>query len=92
MKRTEKIIVDLKIKKYDVIRLKQLDTTKLEFQILDNGEIVNLKNKTANIIFYKPSKSIVIQVCEVDSNNQVISVVLKPDCVRLSGKAKLKLK
>ena len=36
MKREEAVIVDLKVKDYDIIKLKQLDTTKLTFKILDN--------------------------------------------------------
>lgn len=57
MKREEVIIVDLKVKDYSSIRLKQLDTTKLKFKILDNSLAVDLANKTAKIIFTKPRRN-----------------------------------
>lgn len=56
MKREETIIVDLKVKDYDILRLKQLDTTKLKFKILDNSVEISLSNKTARIIFKKPNR------------------------------------
>lgn len=57
MKREETITVDFKVKDYSSIRLKQLDTTKLIFRILDNSLAVDLANKTARIIFKKPRRN-----------------------------------
>lgn len=57
MKREEAVIVDLKVKDYDIIKLKQLDTTKLTFKILDNSTEVALNGKTARIIFKKPNRT-----------------------------------
>lgn len=57
MKREETIIVDLKVKDYDILKLKQLDTTKLTFKILDNSTEVNLSSKNARLIFKKPNRT-----------------------------------
>ncbi len=56
MKREEIITVDLKVKDYDILKIKQLDTTKLTFKILDNSTEVNLNNQTARLIFKKPNR------------------------------------
>lgn len=92
MKRSEKIIVDLKTKNYDEIRLKQLDTTELEFKILDNSIDVDLSAITsADIVFSRPDKTIVIQECTIDSENNTIKVVLLENCLRVYGKAKIEV-
>ena len=91
MKRTEEIIIDVKVKSYDVIRLKQLDSTELIFKILDNGQAIDLTKKTASIIFAKPNKSIVIQDCIVDTEDNTVKVVLMTDCVRKYGAAKIEV-
>ena len=92
MKRSEKIIVDLKTKNYDEIRLKQLDTTELEFKILDNSIDVDLSSITsADIVFSRPDKTIVIQECTIDSENNTIKVVLLENCLRVYGKAKIEV-
>lgn len=89
MKRIEKIIVDLKNKTYDMLKLKQLDTTELKFKILDNSLEVDLSNLTAEIIFKKPNGLVVIQGCTVEEDT--IRVVLIEDCLRISGKATMEI-
>ncbi len=91
MRRNETITVDFKIKDYDQIRLKQLDTTELVFKILDNGNAVDLNNKTAQIIFTRPDRKIVIQDCTVSSAEKKINIILSENCVKVSGLAKIEL-
>lgn len=92
MKRNEKIIVDLKVKDYDEIKLKQLDTTELEFKILDNSLEVDLSDlSSSDIVFTKPDKTIVIQECTIDAENNSIKVVLLESCLRIPGKAKIEV-
>ena len=57
MKRSETLIVDLKVKSYDTIKLKQLDTTELNFKVLDNSSEIDLSAFTANLIFKKPNRA-----------------------------------
>lgn len=89
MKRSEMIIIDLKVKSYDTIRLKQLDTTELNFKILDNSLEIDLSELTAEIIFKKPNGLVIIQECSIQEN--LISVTLIDDCVRMSGEAGIEI-
>lgn len=92
MKRNEKIIVDLKVKDYDEIKLKQLDTTELEFKILYNSLEVDLSDlSSSDIVFTKPDKTIVIQECTIDAEDNLIKVTLLENCLRIPGKAKIEV-
>lgn len=89
MKRTEILTIDLKVKNYDEIKLKQLDTTELIFKILDNSKTVDLNGKTANIIFTRPDKTIIIQECTMNSTE--IRVTLSEKCVRVAGLSRIEI-
>ena len=91
MKRDETIIVDLKVKNYDVLRLKQLDTTELTFKVLNNSLAVDLSNLSADLIFTKPNKSIVVQECIINNENGTVNAILLEDCLRVSGKAAIEI-
>ncbi|MCI8396820.1 MAG: hypothetical protein HFJ52_04010 [Clostridia bacterium] len=87
MKRAEIIVLDLKVKNYETLRLKQLDTTELTFKILDNGLGINLSSLSADIIFKKPNELIVIQECSIDEENSTITVTLLDDCLRIARRS-----
>lgn len=91
MKRDETITVDLKVKNYDTLRLKQLDTTELTFKVLNNSLQVDLSNLSANLIFTKSNKTVVIQECTINQTENTIKVALLEDCVRISGKAAIEI-
>lgn len=91
MKRTEEILVDLKSKDFYELRLKQFDSTQLQFIVRDNGQEVSLNNLTSNLIFTKPNGKIVIQTAEIDNENKKIVIDLKEDCVRNPGKARIEV-
>lgn len=86
MKRTERIKIDLKEKDFRELHLKQMDTTHLIFDILNNGKTVDVNDVSVNIIFTKPNGTVVIQNSNITINEDHIEVDLLPDCVRDYGK------
>lgn len=86
-------IIDLKFKQYNPILLKQMDTTRLNFKLLDENTILNLNNKTVSIIFYKPDKTVVIQSSNITVNalQGTITATLLADCLRLYGNAQIEV-
>lgn len=91
MKRKETITVDLKLKQYNPIVLKQFDTTELELIMLDNSLNVNLSELSIYIIFTKPNGTIVIQNSKITKKDNVINAILKEACLRLPGKANIEV-
>ena len=67
MKRIENIKIDVKNKQYDEIKLKQMDTTQLVFNLYDNSQEISLVDLTADVVFTKPNGTIVIQNSVVDA-------------------------
>lgn len=91
MKRSEEITIDLKVKDYSTLRLKQLDTTQISFKVLDNSVAVDLTDVTAEVVFTKPDGTIVIQDAEIDTENSLVVVDLLTDCLRQYGSAKIEV-
>lgn len=91
MKRKETITVDLKLKQYNPIVLKQFDTTELELIMLDNSLNVDLSELSIYIIFTKPNGTIVIQNSKITKKDNVINAILKEACLRLPGKANIEV-
>lgn len=91
MKRIINLTIDVKNQEYDEIKLKQMDTTQIIFNMLDNSQSIVLVDLTADIIFTKPNGTIVIQDAVIDAESQKIIVDLKEDCVRDYGKAKIEV-
>lgn len=91
MYREENLIIDLKIKEYNSLKLKQMDTTRINFNLVDNGLAIDLTNLQANIIFTKPNGNIVIQKSNITIENSNLSVILLEDCLRQNGKAKVEV-
>lgn len=91
MKREIKVRVDLNVKSYDEVMLKQLDSTQLQFEVYQANTRVVLENLTASIIFLKPNGKIVIQSAIIDSVNNIVKVNLKADCVRNYGRGKIEV-
>lgn len=91
MKRHIELTIDFNLKKYDTIRLKQMDTTEFVFKIIYGGLNVDLSNNTVNIIFTKPNNTIVIQSENITTEGNIITATLLADCVRNSGIAKMEV-
>lgn len=91
MKRHIELTIDFNLKKYDTIRLKQMDTTEFVFKIIYGGLNVDLSNNTVNIIFTKPNNTIVIQSENITTEGNIITATLLADCVRNSGSAKMEV-
>lgn len=91
MKRVEEVLVDLKSISYEELILKQMDTTQLIFSIFDTGQDIPLEGMSANLIFTKPNRSVVIQSIDVDANNNKVIANLTADCVRDYGTAKIEV-
>lgn len=92
MKREQKLVIDLKNKMYEKVRLKQMDTTVFEIKILEDNKPVDLTGQTVDIIFTKPNDTIVQQLAEtVDINFSTAIIPLKDDCLRQAGEAKMEL-
>ncbi len=91
MYREEKLIVDLKVKEYNALRLKQMDSTKLIVKLIDNGLPISLTDLAADIIFTKPNQKIIMQSNNITVDNDKISIILLKDCLRMSGKAKMEI-
>ena len=91
MKRHIELTIDFNLKKYDTIRLKQMDTTEFVFKIIYCGLNVDLSNNTVNIIFTKPNNTIVIQSENITTEGNIITATLLADCVRNSGSAKMEV-
>lgn len=91
MKRKVELTIDFNLKKYDTIRLKQMDTTEFVFKIIYGGLNVDLSDNTVNIIFTKPDNTIVIQSNNIEIDGNIITATLLADCVRRSGNAKMEI-
>lgn len=91
MKREIDVRVDLNVKSYDEILLKQLDTTQLIFDIYQDNKKVELADLSANIIFLKPNGTVVIQEATVDSSENIVVADLKIDCVRSYGRGRIEV-
>lgn len=91
MYREENLTIDLKVKEYNPIHLKQMDTTKLKIKLTDNGLCVDLTNLNVYIIFMKPNKTIVMQSSDIVKDNNVINITLLEDCLRMAGKANMEV-
>lgn len=92
MKRIIDLTVDFQNKMYSTISLKQMDTTEIRVQLLNNNTIVNLTSETVDILFTKPDNTIVQQnASSTDKENGKATIELLPDCLRKSGKAKMEI-
>lgn len=91
MKRIENIIIDVKNKQYDEIKLKQMDTSQLVFKLYDNSQEIVLVDLTADVVFTKPNGTIVIQNAVVDATEKTVTVDLLADCVRDYGKGSIEV-
>ena len=91
MKRIENIIIDVKKCEYDEIKLKQLDTTKLIFKMLDNGQAIDLTECTADIVFTKPDEKIIIQNATINASEHTVTIDLKDQCLSRYGRAKIEV-
>jgi hypothetical protein len=91
VKRIENIIIDVKNKQYDEIKLKQMDTTQLVFNLYDNSQEIVLVDLTADVVFTKPNGTIVIQNAVVDATEKTVTVDLLADCVRDYGKGSIEV-
>lgn len=91
MKRKIELTIDIKVKQYNSLILKQMDTTEISCKILDEGISVDLSSLTADIIFTKPDEKIVIQSSNIEISSNTIKMVLLEDCLRQSGNAKMEI-
>lgn len=88
------IILDIYKQNYIPLKLKQLDTTRLNFTILENGTTVNLTGCTFSFNFLKPDNTVVLQTNNFDTSHLstgIVSVVVDVDCLRIPGASKVEL-
>lgn len=91
MYREEDLIVDIKVKQYNPLILKQMDTTKLKFKLLDDGLVFDISELEPSIVFTKPDNTVVLQSSNITKEGNIITVTLIEDCLRLSGHAKMEV-
>lgn len=89
MKRELDITVDLKVQQYSPIKLKQFDSTRINFKVINFGTNFSLQGLTSSLVFEKPDKKIVYQECTI--NEDTIIADLLENCLRQSGKANIEL-
>lgn len=89
MKRELEITVDLKVQQYSPIKLKQFDSTRIKFKVINDGTKFSLEGLTSSLIFEKPDYKIVYQDCTIDKD--IIIADLLENCLRQSGKANIEL-
>lgn len=89
MKRELDITVDLKVQQYSPIKLKQFDSTRIKFKLINDGTSFSLEGFTSSLIFEKPDYKIVYQDCTIDEDT-IIADLLE-NCLRQSGKANIEL-
>lgn len=88
------INVDLYKQNYNSIKLKQLDTTKITFNVLKNGVTTDLSGHSFILNFLKSDSTVVIQNTNFDTTNisdGIVSVTLVDDCVSIAGESKIEL-
>lgn len=91
MYREEDLIVDIKVKQYNPLILKQMDTTKINFKLLDGGLVFDISELEPGIVFTKPNNTVVLQSSNIIKEGNTITVTLIEDCLRLSGHAKMEV-
>ena len=94
MLREINIILDLYKQSYNNVKLKQSDTTKLTFNVLQNGVAANLSGHSFVLNFLKSDNTVVIQNTNFDTTNitsGIVKVTLVEDCVRVAGESKIEL-
>lgn len=89
MKRELEITVDLKVQQYSPIKLKQFDSTRIKFKVINDATIISLSKLTSYLIFEKPDGRIVYQNCTIEED--IIVADLLQDCLRENGKASIEL-
>lgn len=92
--REKNIWLDIAKKEYQTVSLKQLDSTKLIFLIMENGVIRNCSDNSFVLNFRKGDNTIVIQTESFDTSlgsEGKISVMLDEDCVRAPGEGAIEL-
>lgn len=92
--REKNIWLDIAKKEYQTVSLKQLDSTKLIFLIMENGVIRNCSDNSFVLNFRKGDNTIVIQTESFNTSLAVdgkISVMLDEDCVRAPGEGAIEL-
>lgn len=86
MRRIINFTVDLKVKEYTPIKLKQIDTTQFEIRVIDETVEVDLTGITVNIIVGRENGTTVIQSSNILIEDNKIIATLIPDCLRVIGK------
>lgn len=89
MKRELEITVDLKVQPYSYIKLKQFDSTRIKFKVINDGTNFSLEGFTSSLVFEKPDETIVYQDCTIEKDT-IIADLLE-NCLRQSGKANIEL-
>ena len=89
MKRIENLTIDVKNSEYSELKLKQMDSTRLVFKLLDNSQPIPLVDCVADVIFTKPNGTVIIQDATI--NSQEVIVDLKEDCLTNYGKGKMEV-
>ena len=89
MKRELDMTVDLKVQQYSPIKLKQFDSTRVKFKLINDGTNFSLEGFTSSLVFEKPDETIVYQDCTIEKDT-IIADLLE-NCLRQSGKANIEL-
>lgn len=69
MRRVISTTIDLKANNYDELKLKQYDSTRLIFKLLDDSKPVDVTGVAASAVFKKPNDVIVLQKATADYND-----------------------
>ncbi len=91
MYREEALTIDIKVKQYNPLILKQMDTTKINFKLLDSGLIFDISDLEPSIVFTKPDNTVVLQSSNITKEGNIITVTLLEDCLRLNGQANIEI-
>lgn len=92
--REENIQIDLYRQNYIPLKLKQYDTTKLNFNINKNGVATDLTGNSFVLNFIKGDTTLVVQTSGFDTtqlSSGKVGVTLVEDCLRAYGEGKIEL-
>lgn len=92
--REKTIRIDIANREYKTVSLKQFDSTKLTFLIMENGVIRNCSDNSFILNFKKGDNTIVIQTGSFNTSlaeEGIISVSLNDDCLRAPGEGAIEL-
>lgn len=86
-----KLDLDCKINNHDYLTIMQGYTYKVEVNLFDNDESLDLTNATINIDFMKADKKFIIKTKDIVKSGNKVTFDTDADFTNISGKAKMQI-